>query len=368
MNFIAGLLLLAVGDEETAFWGLAHFCEDVNPMCYSPAMLGTRADLAALEELLEAELPALSQHCASMHLQLSLLAAGWLLIYFINVLPAPAALRVLEVAMLEGSDVTFAVTLALLRDVQEQLLDCYDLNEVRGVSCACRRVSVEDPWTRGMRASPDGVIEDAWGVLERGLRVQCSVRLNAFDRGLLTTHSVLHSYREQLLEVLKARQAGLYDIDPLLVEARGLLGRIRPFLRISRAWHLKYVLASILPTHFIATAKTSLRMRVTGAVGLSCPGAHAACALAVPPSNELRVQEGALAVGGGRAGALGHRRSRSLEARDDRRLRQVLYRSVFVGGWRKDWHMHIASHIGWTRSSGTCAWLTRRHARPHSRT
>ncbi len=129
MNFIAGLLLLVVS-EETAFWALAHMCEDVSPLCFSPPLLGTRADMRALADLLEAELPALYAHCSALHLNLELMAGHWLLVYFINIFPAPVALRILEVSMAEGSDVTFAVALAFLRGLEAELLACDDLHEL----------------------------------------------------------------------------------------------------------------------------------------------------------------------------------------------------------------------------------------------
>lgn len=97
MNFIAGLLILVVG-EETAFWTLAHIVEDVSPLCFSPPLLGTRADMRALADLLQTELPRVYAHCLDLHLQLELMAGHWLLVYFINVFPPPVALRILEVS------------------------------------------------------------------------------------------------------------------------------------------------------------------------------------------------------------------------------------------------------------------------------
>lgn len=96
MNFIAGLMLL-VADEETAFWVLCHMCEEVNPLCYSPSMLGTKADMQALVEILQDELPRLYDHCARLQLHLELWAAQWFLVYYINVFPPATALRIIEV-------------------------------------------------------------------------------------------------------------------------------------------------------------------------------------------------------------------------------------------------------------------------------
>ena len=122
MNFIAGLLL-AVVPEETAFWLLSYFCEEVNPGYYSPPMLGTRADVSALKEMIQSELPDLYHHCLHHHqLALELWATPWLIVHFVNAFPAHTALRVLEVVMLEGSDATFAMSLAFLRMLQPALM------------------------------------------------------------------------------------------------------------------------------------------------------------------------------------------------------------------------------------------------------
>ncbi len=169
MNFIAGLLLLVVS-EETAFWSLAHMCEEVSPLCFSPPLLGTRADMRALAELLKAELPALYRHCDGLCLNLELMAGHWLLVYFINIFPPPVALRILEVSMAEGSDVTFAVALAFLRGLEGGLLACDDLHE--------------------------------------------------------------------LSQLVRRRQAAMYDADVLLHAARVQLRHMRSTLRILRAWHL----------------------------------------------------------------------------------------------------------------------------------
>jgi hypothetical protein len=60
-------------------------------------MLGMRADMAALEEMLRTDLPDLWDHCLDMHLRLDLWAVQWLLVHFINIVPATTALRVMEV-------------------------------------------------------------------------------------------------------------------------------------------------------------------------------------------------------------------------------------------------------------------------------
>lgn len=129
MNFVAALMLLVV-EEESAFWMLAYFCEDVNPGYYAPPMLGTQGDMKAMKDILQSEVPEVYNHVAELHLPLELWAAQWLLVYFINSFPMPTALRIMEAIMLEGSDVTFAVALAFLKLISPELLECRDLDEL----------------------------------------------------------------------------------------------------------------------------------------------------------------------------------------------------------------------------------------------
>jgi len=93
------------------------------PGYYSPPMIATRADVAALKEIIRMELPDLYHYCLHHHqLALELWATPWLLVHFVNVFPANTSLRILEVVMLEGSDATFALSLAFLRLVQPILM------------------------------------------------------------------------------------------------------------------------------------------------------------------------------------------------------------------------------------------------------
>ena len=51
MNFVCGVLLLIVEDEESAFWLLDALVNRILPDYYSRDMIGLRADTRALGEL-----------------------------------------------------------------------------------------------------------------------------------------------------------------------------------------------------------------------------------------------------------------------------------------------------------------------------
>ena len=54
LNFVCGLLLLIVEDEECAFWLMDSLVNHILPDYYSKDMIGLRADTRALGQLVEA--------------------------------------------------------------------------------------------------------------------------------------------------------------------------------------------------------------------------------------------------------------------------------------------------------------------------
>ena len=80
--------------EEAAFWTLAGICEGPLKGYHSRSLLRARADVEAVADLLQEELPLLHAHITGhCGLPVELLCMSWLLVSFINVLPSATALR-----------------------------------------------------------------------------------------------------------------------------------------------------------------------------------------------------------------------------------------------------------------------------------
>lgn len=76
MNFIAGLLLLFM-PEEAAFSGLATLVDELLGDYFVESMVGALIDQAVCEALLLQHFPTVSQHAASLQVDLALVASQW---------------------------------------------------------------------------------------------------------------------------------------------------------------------------------------------------------------------------------------------------------------------------------------------------
>ncbi|KAK2076058.1 hypothetical protein QBZ16_001394 [Prototheca wickerhamii] len=128
MNYVAALLLLALGcDEEAAFWVLVSLIDGHDEGIlyrdmYSRDLSGTHVEMRCLRALVDAKLPTLGAHLAETHCDISLVSTDWFLCLFSTALPAETAVRVWDALLLEGPKLLFRVALALLREAEPALL------------------------------------------------------------------------------------------------------------------------------------------------------------------------------------------------------------------------------------------------------
>lgn len=130
MNFLCGMLLLNV-DEEQAFWILKACIEIVLPPdYYTKNMLGTMTDSNLVMELTETYLPKL-HHLFKIHdIRLSMVLPRWLLCLFVNVLPNDITLRILDSFFIEGNKILIRACLALLKLNEQELLKCESPDQI----------------------------------------------------------------------------------------------------------------------------------------------------------------------------------------------------------------------------------------------
>ena len=115
MCTVAGVLLLVTEDEETAFWMLTAFAEDLAPWLFSRSATSLCAEASALDAAVAHEFPALRDALAKASVRPSLLCAGWLTRLGVTVLPGEGVLRLWDALVLEGGDVLTQATLAFFR-------------------------------------------------------------------------------------------------------------------------------------------------------------------------------------------------------------------------------------------------------------
>lgn len=135
MSHIAGRLLCLfdyvsskfsseVSLEERVFWLLSVICEDFFPQSYTKGMKGIRLDAVLLETLIDRRLPTLARYfryLQATHVGL-LLATNWFLPLFCTNFPSETCYELLDIIMLEGPDVVFAIAIALLRMAQNAIM------------------------------------------------------------------------------------------------------------------------------------------------------------------------------------------------------------------------------------------------------
>lgn len=127
MNFIAGMILLHMNEEEEAFWVMVALLKGaVNmPMrgLYLEGLPLLHQYLFEFEVLLNEELPELGRHFQKQMITPCMYASGWFMTVFSADLPLPLAVRIWDILIYEGAQKTvLQVGLELLRHFEDDLL------------------------------------------------------------------------------------------------------------------------------------------------------------------------------------------------------------------------------------------------------
>jgi Ca2+-binding EF-hand superfamily protein len=93
-------------------------------------MVGAVIDNNVFDKLVKQFMPVLGDHFAKYEIQLSVAALPWFLTLFVNSLPLPFALRVLDCFFMEGVKVLFQVGLAILKVNGDAILKATDDGEL----------------------------------------------------------------------------------------------------------------------------------------------------------------------------------------------------------------------------------------------
>lgn len=135
-NYIVGLLLLFVEDEEGVFWMATHILERLLPNdYYSGGLLGIRVDQSVLNELVKQHLPKFWAHAQRINFDAGVLVPAWVMSLFVSVVPITTVVAIWDymLTMLptsEPSTVPLAIVLAILKLLQPQLMLAEDAGDV----------------------------------------------------------------------------------------------------------------------------------------------------------------------------------------------------------------------------------------------
>jgi len=126
INYIAGLILLVVKEEDTSFWLLKVICEKIFPEYYTPSMPGVWTDVKVLSKLCRQEIPVLATHIDKMEMDWVIFSWKWFMCLYAQVLPTETVLRIWDTIFYEGSKIVFRVALGLMKINKDRLLSKTD--------------------------------------------------------------------------------------------------------------------------------------------------------------------------------------------------------------------------------------------------
>eukprot|EP01026_Neomeris_dumetosa_P017890 TRINITY_DN1696_c0_g1_i1.p1 TRINITY_DN1696_c0_g1~~TRINITY_DN1696_c0_g1_i1.p1 ORF type:complete len:380 (-),score=42.32 TRINITY_DN1696_c0_g1_i1:442-1581(-) len=132
MNYVAAMLLLAMNKkEESAFWALDALLDGtLYPGLYAANLQGAHVEMRSLQELVVVKLPKLAKHMQENSCDMSLIATDWFLCLYSTSFPSETTCRVWDSLFYEGPKVLFRVALALLKQIESDLLNINDPGEL----------------------------------------------------------------------------------------------------------------------------------------------------------------------------------------------------------------------------------------------
>jgi len=125
MNFVAGLLLLIV-EEEDAFWVLDAIVEDILPNYYDYNLGGVQVDSRLAEYYFTSYFPDLKIHLGKLQASPAINSIKWFLSLFVGVFSTQTTLRIWDALLTTGRDVLLKAYLAILRQRFPHILKLKD--------------------------------------------------------------------------------------------------------------------------------------------------------------------------------------------------------------------------------------------------
>jgi len=145
LNYIAGLLLIAIKDEHSCFWLLSHFIENIAPGYHTKTMSGLQRDIDVITELVKTREPLINEKINELGLPWAVITTKWLICLFAEVLPTETVLRLWDLIFSEGYKIIFRASLAIVTILKEDIMNAQDITELadlfRNLSTDCRFIS-----------------------------------------------------------------------------------------------------------------------------------------------------------------------------------------------------------------------------------
>ena len=124
MNFIAGRLLLIMGNEEQAFWLFIQIMEKILPVIYYSELVGIVVETTLIENLVSLYFPDLYQYLLNNNFNIPLrnFIHKWMVCLFTQTMSPEMVYTFLDFLFLEGSDLLIKNSLFLISYIHDKLL------------------------------------------------------------------------------------------------------------------------------------------------------------------------------------------------------------------------------------------------------
>ncbi|GAB1602445.1 growth hormone-regulated TBC protein 1-A-like [Argonauta hians] len=126
MNFVAGLLLIIVENEEKVFWLMNTLINEILPDFYNADMKALKAEQELLGQIIRWKLPEVHRHLVSLGVPWMLIGTKWFICLYADVVPVETVLRIWDSLFYEGSKVLLRVAFTLISINTDQILACND--------------------------------------------------------------------------------------------------------------------------------------------------------------------------------------------------------------------------------------------------
>ncbi|KAK6195609.1 hypothetical protein SNE40_001000 [Patella caerulea] len=176
MNFLAGLLLLAIQNEEKVFWLMDTVINKILPDFYGPDMLALKAEQELLGEVVKWKLPDVHAHLEELSVQWCLIGMKWFICLYADVMPVETVLRIWDCLFLEGPKILLRVALTLIKLNREKILACRTFPEAVDLF----RDLVKDPSTLHCHTFLESIFKETGSFPEskiKKLREECIERV-----------------------------------------------------------------------------------------------------------------------------------------------------------------------------------------------
>ncbi|XP_071085226.1 growth hormone-regulated TBC protein 1-like [Haliotis cracherodii] len=122
LNFIVGLLLLIVRDEDKVFWLMDTLINNILPGYYFPDMKALQAEQELVGDVVKWKLPEVAAHMEALGVQWCLVGMKWFICLFADVMPVETVLRIWDCLFFEGTKILHRVALTLVIANKEKIL------------------------------------------------------------------------------------------------------------------------------------------------------------------------------------------------------------------------------------------------------